>query len=1176
MKNYLKLFLVILCFFSLNTKTFAFSGVGSGTPEDPYQITTCTQLQEMNDAKSANYILTNDIDFSGIATSTWNSGAGFVPIGSSTTPFTGNLDGKGYKITGLYINRPSSTNVGLFGYVNSAITVIKNIGLENVDITGYQSVGGVAGSFYGGGEVSGVYVTGRVANIFYGAGGIIGNINNLKIYNSYSRANVTGNRMVGGAIGKFTSGTVVNIYSTGFVQGAVGWESEAGGLSGSGAGVYTNSFWDKQTSNQPTRGNRGTGKTTLEMKTIGTFTEASWNINKIWSIDSNGIINDGYPYLDVFADWTDTYTTVTLSGTGTTTNPYIITTCNQLQNIKDNLSSYYELGNNIDCSTYSYNGDWFGFLQIGTSTNPFTGVLDGKGYKIIGLYINRPVTDNVGLFGYVNLATAVIKNVGLENIDITGNSQVGGIVGKFLGGGNISNSYTTGKISGITYAAGGLAGDINGSYVYNSYSRANVTGGRMVGGVIGLSSGATLTNLYSTGFVQGAVGWESEAGGLSGSGAGTNSFWDKQTSNQLTSGGGTGKTTLEMQTQSTFTNWDFTTIPIWTMIDYPYLKVMSKTLIYSANTGGTIIGTTTQITTNGGNGTQVTAVPNTGFSFTSWSDGSTSTSRIDLNITTNATYTASFITSTYSLIYVASTGGIIVGTSTQSINYGSNGTEVVATPNTGYHFVSWSDGVLTASRTDLNIIANLSVTADFAVNNYTIIYIPGSNGSITGSSTQIINYGSNGTEVIASPSVGYHFISWSDGVLTTSRTDTSIIDNITVTANFAINTYTLIYTSGGNGSITGSSTQTIDYGSNGIEVEAVPDADYRFVQWSDGSTSTTRTDLNITNDIGFTAEFVINQRTLVYTPGSNGSITGTTTQTVTIGEDGTTVTAVPNTGYHFVSWSDDVLTASRTDINIVDSINVVASFSINTYTLEYNVDTGGTISGSSTQIINYGSNGTLVTAVADSRYRFLNWSDGDTSTTRTDTNITEDLTITALFRRRSSGVYHYSTCDSFEYTEWNSCKNEIQTRDIINSYPQGCLNGEPITYRECDTSVIEVKINLNNQATTTQQISTTTKVTIDILEISNKKFFTKDLEITDIDEEVRQLQKFLNSEGFIVSLTGPGSIGKETNIFGSLTKKALVRYQEAYAKEILTPIGLKKGTGYFGKATREFMNREFK
>ena len=91
------------------------------------------------------------------------------------------------------------------------------------------------------------------------------------------------------------------------------------------------------------------------------------------------------------------------------------------------------------------------------------------------------------------------------------------------------------------------------------------------------------------------------------------------------------------------------------------------------------------------------------------------------------------------------------------MNDGGSGSAVTAVADAGYHFTSWSDGVLTASRTDSNVHANLSVTASFAINTYTLTYTAGANGSISGTSPQTVNDGGSGSAVTAVADAGYHF-----------------------------------------------------------------------------------------------------------------------------------------------------------------------------------------------------------------------------------------------------------------------------------------------------------------------------------------------------------------------------------------------------------------------------------
>jgi uncharacterized protein (TIGR02145 family) len=421
------------------------------------------------------------------------------------------------------------------------------------------------------------------------------------------------------------------------------------------------------------------------------------------------------------------------------------------------------------------------------------------------------------------------------------------------------------------------------------------------------------------------------------------------------------------------------------------------TLTYSAGSGGSISGTTTQTVDHGGSGTAVTAVPNTGYHFTGWSDGVGTASRTDTNVTGSINVTASFAINSYTLTYNAGSGGSISGTSPQTVNYGSSGTAVTAVPNTGYSFTGWSDGVGTATRTDTNVTANKTVTANFSINTYTLTYNAGSGGSISGTSPQTVNYGTSGTTVTAIPNTGYHFTGWSDGVSSASRTDTNVTANKTVTANFSINTYILTYNAGSGGSVSGDTSQTVNHGSDGSTVTAVPNTGYSFTGWSDGVGTASRTDTNVTANKTVTANFSINTYTLTYNAGSGGSVSGDTSQTVNHGSDGSTVTAVPNTGYSFTGWSDGVSTASRTDTNVTANKTVTANFSINTYTLTYNAGSGGSISGTSPQTVNYGDSGTTVTAVPNTGYSFTGWSDGVSSASRTDTNVTANKTVTANF-----------------------------------------------------------------------------------------------------------------------------------------------------------------------------------
>jgi hypothetical protein len=183
------------------------------------------------------------------------------------------------------------------------------------------------------------------------------------------------------------------------------------------------------------------------------------------------------------------------------------------------------------------------------------------------------------------------------------------------------------------------------------------------------------------------------------------------------------------------------------------------------------------------------------------------------------------------------------------------------------------------------------------------------------------------------------FIRW--GMGETNRKDHYSgwnIDDVEVNGNLVLpqRTLTTSSTSGGVVSKPGEGAYQYNHGTV-VGITATQDLHYHFVDWTGTGVTAGKVanpnaaDTNITMNDDYTvqANFAIDTYTLDYTAGSGGSTTGDTSQVVDYGGDGTAVTAVPNTGSHFVKWSDDVMTASRTDTNVTADIDVTATFAVN-------------------------------------------------------------------------------------------------------------------------------------------------------------------------------------------------------------------------------------------------------
>ena len=193
----------------------------------------------------------------------------------------------------------------------------------------------------------------------------------------------------------------------------------------------------------------------------------------------------------------------------------------------------YELGANLDFDTNGngeadagdvYWNDGAGWEPIGGRL-PWSATFDGNGYTIANLYIGARVGDgglvfgpfgpfgtssgynDAGLFGNSN---GPIRNVVLDGVDVTGANDVGSLVGRNERKGDITNSATTGSVTGKRYV-GGLVGYNNG-HISDSETSATVSGDDYGGGLVGANSGS-ISGSRASGDVSSAGG---PVGGLVG------------------------------------------------------------------------------------------------------------------------------------------------------------------------------------------------------------------------------------------------------------------------------------------------------------------------------------------------------------------------------------------------------------------------------------------------------------------------------------------------------------------------------------------------------------------------------------------------------------------------------------------------------------------------------------
>lgn len=179
-----------------------------------------------------------------------------------------------------------------------------------------------------------------------------------------------------------------------------------------------------------------------------------------------------------------------MKGSGTESNPYVITTVRHLQAIQNNLEANFILGCDIDASeTESWN-DGHGFEPIASEKSPFTGCLSGQGFSINNLHINRPDENNVGLFSAIGYS-GLVENIIFENNTVCGQHNVATIVGCNKQGDVLNCKVNNSNILGNHIVGGAIGWNAMEDSVAAKINSEQVTvkGQESVGGVIGENEG---------------------------------------------------------------------------------------------------------------------------------------------------------------------------------------------------------------------------------------------------------------------------------------------------------------------------------------------------------------------------------------------------------------------------------------------------------------------------------------------------------------------------------------------------------------------------------------------------------------------------------------------------------------------------------------------------------------
>lgn len=511
-------------------------------PAEYTLIKTAADLSNVRNGLAGKYVQVEDIDLSAYN----SSNGGWQPIGyykfddewndelgewidlSENHSFTGQYDGNGHQITGMYVEGlMDDMDRGLFGAIGEG-SIIANVQLvdaivnvEEYDEESFYTAGSLAGLNIGG-TIQNSSVTGEVTNAGNYTGGLVGVMLDGTISDSYFEGNVTGSYYVGGLVGEIYNGNIIDSHVEGDITGL----ETVGGLVGSLQGneeqhskIENSSFSGEIVSTTSEYGDEGTGGLAGHLvngqiidSSVDAYIDGMDLVGGLVGYISNGEITNSSFTGEVSGEdsigglvggahvvkITNSTVVGTVTGTGSSVGGLVGSISYSGEITGSNTTANVDGEENIGGLVGSV-----GHSEVTITNSYATGDVSGEEY------IGGLVGENSGII-IASYATG----------DVSGKDYVGGLIGGNYN--EITASYATGNVSG-KFNIGGLIG-LNYNGIMNNYATGDVTGEECVGGLIGtvLNGGTGIKNNYATGSVKG----KNYVGGLIGQSSGADAQYN--------------------------------------------------------------------------------------------------------------------------------------------------------------------------------------------------------------------------------------------------------------------------------------------------------------------------------------------------------------------------------------------------------------------------------------------------------------------------------------------------------------------------------------------------------------------------------------------------------------------------------------------------------------------------
>ncbi len=655
-----------------------------------------------------------------------------------------------------------------------------------------------------------------------------------------------------------------------------------------------------------------------------------------------------------------------------------------------------------------------GAVIVAEGTDPVFTITPNAGYQVSDVLVDNVSVGALTSYTFVNVLTdhtisAVYTTASTWSITASGSAG-----GSISPSGTVLVNHGSNQTFSITpnsgYRISGVLVDSNPVGNVSSYSFTNIVSNHTI------SVSFSLIPTYTINATAGSGGTISPSGSISVTEGAGRSFTITPNigyyiANVLVDNGSVGAVP----------NYSFNNVTSNHTISASFAR-LTYNISSTADAGGTInpLGT---VSVNYGNDLTFDIIPDTGYNISG-----VLVDNVDIgvvseytfsNVTSGHTISANFSLINFTITSSAGPGGSITPQGTVTSGYGTNSTFSI-TPNAGYYISdvrvdNISVGAL-SSYTFSNVTGNHTISAVFTLYNYTINASAGTGGTISPSGNLTLDYGESQSYSIT-PNAGYHVTdvkvdNVSMGAIS-SYSFNSITSAHTISASFALITYTLTGTAGTGGIVSPAGTSTVTYGSSKTYT-ITPSTGYRIVDVRVDNISvgplSSYTFSNIVSNHTISASFTLLQYTITSVSNSGGSITPAGLTTLTHGSS-QTYSITPSTGFEIKDIKVDGVSVGKVPVynftNITGSHTIAATFALISYTVTPNAGDGGSISPDNEVDVDYGS-GTSFTITPDIGYYISDVLVDNVSVGPVDsynfTDITTDHTITALFTIRSFAI----------------------------------------------------------------------------------------------------------------------------------------------------------------------------